>query len=212
MRAQPKIVFGLTLIGMMSLSVSAQQAKPKNSLHDMAKKAGGHFVLRYRPSRTTIYPNVEELAKRSDLIILGQTLGHRTSLRPDGNFITKDYLVKVQEVIKGDLGGARSILVTVPGGTYRFPDGTFAAVMPIGEREVEDRQICLFFLRSRKLKSVFNGYLLVSETQGLFSVANGTIEPVDTATDHPVVSKYRGMTAAEFLKQIHKAVPRNKKQ
>ena len=212
MRRQLRIVFGVTLIGMMSLSVAAQRVKPKNSLHDMAKKAGGHFVLRYRPSRTTIYADVEELAKRSDLIIVGQTLGHRSSLRPDGNFITKDYLVKVQEVIKGDLGGARSILVTVPGGTYRFPDGTFATVKPLGEREVEDRQTCVFFLRSKKVKGVFNGYLLVSETQGLFSLANGNTEPVSTFTDHPVVVKYRGMGAAEFLKEIHKAVPRNKKR
>ena len=78
----------LILIALMialSSQLQAQQRKgkvspptqSKNKLQEMANRAGGHFVLRYRP-RVTVYPNVEELAKRSDIIIVGRTLGHRS--------------------------------------------------------------------------------------------------------------------------------------
>ncbi len=205
------LLLAVALVSVVSLPALGQTAKPSDTLHEMAKKAGGKFVLRYRPNRSTIYANVEELAKRSDIIIIGRTLGHRPSLRPDGNFITKDYLVKVQEVIKGDLPDGGSIVVSLPGGAYQFPDGTLVAVMPIGQREAEDQRIYIFFLKAKKQNSVFQGYLLASETQGLFGLIDGHVEPTDSVAADPVVVKYRGRSAAEFLGQVHKAVPRKKK-
>lgn len=203
-------------------SVWAQRHKPvkppkptqtKDKLHEMAKKSGGRFVLRYKPNRSTLYPNIEELAKRSDIIIIGRTLSHRSNLRPDGNFITQDFLVRVQEVVKGDLPNGRSITVTVPGGSHRFEDGSFAIVQPVGNRQVEDQGIYVFFLRSQKKKDApFNGYLLASEAQGMFALTSGSVEPSGMAADDPMVRNYRQMHAADFLKEIHKAVPRKERK
>jgi hypothetical protein len=209
-----KIVLAITaviLLAAASLAVLGQNAKPKDSLHQRAKQAGGHFVLRYRPNRSTIYPNIEELAKRSDLIVVGLTIGHRPSLRPDGNFITTDYQVRVLELIKGDLANARSIVISLPGGSHRFPDGTFAIVKPLREKDVGDRETCIFFLRSKKQNSDFNGYLLASETQGLFRLINGNVDSTDSVAGDPLVVKYQGMSAKNFLAQIHLAAPRKKK-
>src|SRR5258707_15177028 len=74
---------------------------PQDTLHERAKKAGGKLVWAYRPNRSVIYPNVEELAKLSDIIVVGRALGSRPSLKPDGKIITENFLVRVQDVPTG---------------------------------------------------------------------------------------------------------------
>lgn len=196
------------LVGLASIA-SAQQ--PRVTLHDRAIRASGRLVWRYRANRSLIYPNVEELAKRSDVIIVGRTLGHRPSLRPGGTFLTNDFLVKVQDVLKGDVPNGRSILISVPGGAYKFPDGTYAALLPANFKQAEDGRTYVFFLKKRKNNSVFKGHMLASETQGVFELKDGKVEPTDAVNSDPVVVKYRGRGAVGFLAQIHMAVPRKKK-
>jgi hypothetical protein len=217
-----KNIRGLMLLVMVfaigaSLPVQAQrrekvrQPRPTQSrdkLHELATKAGGHFVMRYKLNRSTLYPNVEELAKRSDVIIVGRTLSHRSKLREDGNLINQEFLVKVQEVIKGDLPNGRSITVLLPGGSYMFPDKTFVIVEPMGRQAVENQVTYVFFLKSPKSGSDVKEHLLTSETQGMFALTDGRVKPSALSKDDPVVLKYQQMGAADFLKEIHKAVPR----
>lgn len=180
------------------------------TLHGRAKKAGGRLVWRYRPDRSLIYPSLEGLAKRSDLIVVGRTISHRPNLRPDGKFITEGFLVRVQEVIKGVVPNGGSILVSLPGGSHRFPDGTSASVIPVGYARVEDRGTYVFFLR--KKGTVYKGHEPISATQGVFDLTSGIVRPADLVATDPVVERYRGMGAAAFLARIHKAVPHKKKQ
>ncbi len=210
------VLFIVGLAGVASLSSLAQQPIGI-SLHALALTNGGKFVLKYKANRSTIYPNIAELANRSDLIVVGKTIGHRSSLRADGKFITEDYFVKVQELLKGSLStnrlpngtspSNRSILVSLPGGAYRFADGAIAAVLPVGEKAAEDGHVYVFFLKAKLPVSVYNGYLLASETQGLFALTNGVVDPADAVVNDPVVVKYHGMRAADFLREIHKAIP-----
>jgi hypothetical protein len=208
-----KLFTVIVLLGGATIPVLGQKGKSqptkKVTLHEQAKKAGGKFVMRYRPNRGTIYPNIEELAKRTDLIVVGRTLSHKASLTPDERFITQDFLVKVQEVIKGDLPRGRSVLVSMPGGTHRFADGVYAAMMPVGHKQPEDSGIYVFFLKAKKKGSPLKGYRLISESQGLFKLTpNGTVEPADLVREDPVSVRYREMNAARFLQELHKAVPR----
>src|SRR4030095_7125993 len=200
---------GLALSDGVTTQVFAQVLKADETLHDRAKKAGGKFLWVYKPKRNVIYANVQELAKRSDVIVVGRTTGHRARLRSDGKFITKDFLVKVHEVIKGDITMGRSIFVSLPGGAYRFPDGTYAYVTPINYRQAEDGGIYVFFLKNKG--SVYQGHEPVSESQGLFELTGGKVQSADLIKDDPVVAKYEEMSAAAFLAEIHKAVPRAKK-
>lgn len=190
------------------LGQGTQANKLKVTLHDQAKKAGGKVVLKYKPSRGTIYPNIAELAKRSDLIVVGRILGHKSNLTTDERAITQDFMVKVQEVIKGDLAKGTAVFLSLPGGTHRFPDKTYAAMMPVGFRQPADGGTYVLFLKSRQPNSPYKGRRLVSESQGLFALTNGAVEPGDLAADDPVNIKYRKMGAASFLREIHKAVPR----
>jgi hypothetical protein len=212
-----RVLLVAALMVTSAMTVRAQHHRPtppmrptqsKDKLHELAVKSGGHFVLRYRPNRSAVYPNVEELAKRSDVIIVGRALRHRSSLLPNGNFITQDCFVRVHEVIKGDLAGARSVTVTLPGGVHRFSDGTLALVEPLGNRQAEDQGLYVFFLKTPKKNSPFKGYVLVSELQGMFAVTDGKVEPSDESPSDSLAQNYQGKPAADFLKEIHKAVPK----
>jgi hypothetical protein len=184
-------------------------AQSKNKLQELANKAGGHFVFRYRPS-VTIYPNVEELAKRTDIIIVGRTLGHRSKLTADGNFINQEVLVRVQEVVKGDPGGS-SLVILVPGGAHRFDDGTYAVVEPIGQREPEDQTLSVFFLKAPGSGQEANRLRLSSEAQGIIALGTGKAEPSSLSPRDPFVTRYKEMSAVDFLREVHKAVPRKVK-
>ena len=70
------------LIGLSPAGEATSFAQePNQDLYELAKKAGGKLVLRYLPDRSVVYPNLEELAKRTDIIVVGRTLGHRAKLR-----------------------------------------------------------------------------------------------------------------------------------
>jgi hypothetical protein len=196
---------------MVAFGSLAMAQHPRATLHERAKKADGRLVWRYRPNRSVIYSNVEELAKRSDIIVVGRAIGQRPRMRPDGNFITEDFQVRVQDVIKGDLPSGQSIVVSMPGGAQRFRDGSVAAVIPTGVRRAEKGGTYFFFLRAKRGKSAFKGYLLASATQGLFALKEGRIEPADRVASDPVVAKYQGMSLGDFLRQVHMAAPRKKK-
>jgi hypothetical protein len=183
--------------------------KEQATLHERAQKAGGRLVWRYRPNQSVTYANVEELAKRSDLIVVGRTIIHKARLRSDGKLITEDFVVKVLDVIKGDVPTRASLTVSVPGGSYRFSDGTAAVVIPTSYQRPQDLALYVFFLKKKDAAS--KGYDLTSESQGLFEVTSGKVQPADLITDHPVVMKYREMEVPAFLKEIHQAVPRTKK-
>ncbi|HEY5838558.1 MAG TPA: hypothetical protein VIT19_05935 [Pyrinomonadaceae bacterium] len=175
----------------------------KDKLHDKAKKAGGAVVLRYRPNQGKIFSSLSDLSAHSDVVIVGRVLGHRPALTPSGNLITNNFLVKVLEVRKGDLAGTRSITVSSPGGAYKFPDGTRAAVVPTGYKELEDGVIYALFLKARG-----NGanYRLISESQGAFALKQSGVEPADLDLKSPTM-KHRGSTPVQFLRELHKAVP-----
>ncbi|HEY8186307.1 MAG TPA: hypothetical protein VIF64_09575 [Pyrinomonadaceae bacterium] len=206
-----KVLLPSVLVVLAAAASSVPAQHPLESLHDRAKKAGGKLIWRYRPNRSVIYPNIEELAKRSSIIVVGRTVSQKPSLTKDGKFITQDFVVRVQEVIKGDVPNGHPLLVSLPGGAYRFDDDTYAYVMPIGYQPPQKGGMYIFFLNAKSKSSAFKGYTLVSGTQGLFALKDRLVEPADLLATDPVVSRYKGMTAEAFLQQIHKAVPRKKK-
>src|SRR5258705_9149995 len=115
-----KVLLASVLVLLVAGASSVPAQHPRETLHDRAKKAGGKLVWRYRPNRNVIYSNIEELAKRSSIIVVGRTLDQKGRLTRDGKFITQDVTVKVQEVIKGDVPNGHPLLVSLPGGAYRF--------------------------------------------------------------------------------------------
>ena len=195
----------IAIVGASSAPILGQQ-KSRTDLYTRAKSTGGKFVWRYRPTRSVVYPNLEELAKRSDAVLVGRALGHRSNLTADGKFITQDFLVRVQEVFKGDLKNGNSITISLPGGSHKFKDGTRVHVMPADYTQAQDGGSYVFFLKDSR-RSLNKGYRLTSEIQGLFAFKDGRVEPAYGVASDPMVMKYQGMAAKTFLAHLHAALP-----
>jgi hypothetical protein len=200
----------IALVGLAcALGIAAQRvARP--DLHSRAKSNGGKLVWKYKPTRSVIYPTVEELFKRTDIVIVGRTLGHRGRLTPDGKFVTEDFLVRVQEVLKGNVQNGSSILISLPGGSYKFPDGAHVHVMAVGYKQAIDGVSYVFFLKDNK-NTEYKGYRLASDTQGLFALKDRKVEPAYTGASDPIATKNQGVDAITFIRQLRAAVPVAKK-
>ena len=140
--------------------------------------------------------------------MVGRIIGQKSNLTADERAISQDFMLKVQAVIKGDLAKGTAVLFSLPGGTHRFPDKTFAAMVPIGFKQPQKDGIYVLFLKSHRSNSPYKGRRLVSESQGIFALTSGVVEPANLVADDPVNVKYRKMAAAQFLRELHQAVPR----
>jgi hypothetical protein len=191
-------------------SPTAFAQEPDQDLHQLARQAGGKLVLRYLPDRSLIYPNLQELAKRSDIIVVGRTLGHRSRLRGDGKFITKDFWVRVQSVFKGDVPNGKTILVSLPGGSYMFPDKTFIYLNPYKYKQAEDSRTYVFFLK--KKGTTYAGHELAAGPQALFDITGRTVEPAHRVPGDPLLVKYKGKRTAMLLAHLESAAGLGKKR
>jgi hypothetical protein len=181
--------------------------EPGRDLHELAVRKGGKAVVRFSPDRAVRYPNIEELARRSDLVVVARTLHNRSRLRPDGKFISEVLWVRVQEVIKGNLTNAVKIPVVVPGGLWRFQDGSVVMLEPKESIRPENGGSYVFFLG--KQSAVYKGREVVGGFQGVFDLTGGIVTPADQAGEDPVVEKYSGMSAGKFLAKLQTVVGRN---
>lgn len=196
----------IVLAALLCAAAVAAQKKPRPDLHARAKANGGRLIWRYKPRQTVTYPTIRELANGSDLIIIGRTLGHRSKLSRDGKFISQDFLVRVQEVLKGTTINGGSILISLPGGSHKFPDGSRVHVLAAGYKEVVDGASYVFFLKDKKRedkkRAEFKGYPLVSNAQGLFALRDGKVEVAFEGASDPIAARYQGANALVFLQQL----------
>ena len=102
-------------------------------------------------------------------------------------------------------------MITMPGGAHRFDDGSYAVVEPIGQRKPENQDISVFFLKSPGTGEEAKGLRLSSEAQGMVGLTGGQAEPSSVNARDPFVARYKQMGAADFLREVHKAVPRKAK-
>lgn len=189
----------LALLPAGGLTGRAQRSEP--TLHERAKKAGGKLGVVYEPDHKAFSHDLEKLARRSDVIVVGRPLSNRGTLSPDGKSVMQDYRVRVQGVIKGDVPGGSTITVSLPGGGYRFTDGMFVSVRAKDYRQAENGKLYVFFLNAKG-----SGYKLAGGTQGLFNLADGTVEPASSSRNDPLVTKYKGADPGTFLKELRDAV------
>ena len=101
------------------------QASPK-TLYDLAKEKGvnGKYTHSFDATDGITYPNMEEVAKRSDAIVVGRPMRIRNYLSGDGTTIKMHCWIKLQEILKGDINRKRNALVLVPGGSHMYDDKT----------------------------------------------------------------------------------------
>jgi len=193
---------------MITLAGAIQVANGQSSktLYDLAKEKGkdGKYMHRFDATGGISYSNVEEVAKRSDAIIIGRPVRVSSYLSPDGASITTRCWVKPQEIVKGRVNRMGRIIVSVPGGAHVYRDKTIVSVRSFYYLPPQKGHIYAFFLRKDandpKLWNVVGG------SQGQFELIlpSDAVQPGENNKMNPLRNKYKNMTARQFLKEVRR--------
>jgi hypothetical protein len=198
-------------------------AKTMPLLYDRVRAMGSHLDETLDAGDVP-YASLAELASRAPVIVIGRTRGLRSRLAADEVGIATEIALSVQECLKGPVPPGSLIYFRVPGGFHRFPDGRTARQALPGFRAVRTDATYVLFLRpippaqgtpadvrARRTSDPYRAeYELAAGDQGRFElqVASGTVVPAPGGMDHPLVSRYAGMSVTDFLVELSRAVAR----
>ena len=165
-----------------------------------AAKLKGKYVAEYDPHWHWGMFSLEDLTKNSVAVIVGRFTKQLAAHIPDSRLIFTDYEVAVEELVKGDIKEAKTIVVTLPGGRMDFEDGTSAEqTTPSFERPVIGRTYTLFLMREAALPSVF---FLVGGPQGMFDIEGSAGVKSHGRPDDPAAVETKGKNRESFLKNV----------
>ncbi len=148
--------------------------------------------------------SVEDLARRSDLVVLGQVASVQTSWASDHHHIYRRVLVKTEQSWKGN--GSKEVVVVLPGGEI---DGVGEKV--VGEPTFSEGMRGVFFL-----EPAGHAHRVIGLSQGFFlSGPDGLVQRNDElALVHPGADGYRiaehgaGAVPPVSLAALHERVSR----
>jgi hypothetical protein len=220
MRAiMPTVPLLLTaLVWPLSAAAVSQQAAAAGSmgpaawsaLEQKARRAGGRLQEVVREDAVVPATTIQDLAARTPDIVIGQVLARRGHLTPDGTATRTDIILKVQQSVRGEARAGELITIAIPGGSYRFPDGSTATQYREFYRPVRDQERYLFFLQRSPDGLALRGdvaYEWAVGPQGQFElnfaedkVLSGTIE-----RGHPIKTRYDGSSVKALLLELRAA-------
>jgi hypothetical protein len=198
----------MTVVITLAGAIQAANGQSSKTLYDLAKEKGkdGKYVHRFDATGGISYANVEDLAKRSDAIIIGRPVRIRSYLAPDGASITTRCWMKLQGVIKGNVNHKSKIVVSVPGGAHIYKDKTIVAVRSVYYQPPQKDHLYVLFLR--KVANDPKQWNVVGGSQGQFELIlpSGEVKPgKDGTRNNPLRDRYRNMSARQFLKEVRRA-------
>jgi hypothetical protein len=185
---------------------SFPQGSPPKTLYDLAKEKGkdGKYIHTIDATGGVRYSNIEEIAKRSDAIIIGRPLRNDNKLSPDGMAITTHHLVRPQEIIKGTIRRNSAIVVSVPGGAHRYQDGTMVLTHARYYRQpIKDRVYVLFLKREGNDPKKWS---VVGGSQGQFELdlSNKKVQPGELKKRGPIRVRYKDMSVRQFMREVRR--------
>jgi hypothetical protein len=169
-----------------------------------AAKLKGHYVAEYDPHWWCLRLDVEALTKDSVALIVGRFTKKLAARIPDYRVIYTDYEVAVDEVVKGNLKQAKTIVITVPGGRVDFEDGTSAEqTTPTFEQPRIGRTYTLFLTTENAVPSVF---FLMGGPQGMFDIEDISAVKSHGREDDLSAVETKGQNRESFLKNVRELV------
>jgi hypothetical protein len=127
------------------------------------------------------------------------SIRYRANL-PDRKVIFTDYEVAVEELVKGDIKQAQTIVVTLPGGRIVFEDGTSAEqTTPTFEHPLIGRAYALFLMEEAAVPSVF---FLSGGPQGMFDIEESAGVRSHGKREDPAAVETKGENRESFLKNV----------
>src|SRR5438045_871501 len=122
-----------------------------------AAKVRGNYVEELDPHWDWGRLDLELLTKGSAAVIVGRFTKKLDTHLKGLWMIYTDYEVSVEEIVKGDLKQAKTIVISVPGGRITFEDGTSAEqTTPTFEHPLIGRAYALFLTQDAAAPSVLS--------------------------------------------------------
>jgi hypothetical protein len=185
-------------------------------LHAKARRAGGKLAERLA-AEYVINADLEGLAARSDLVVLGKVLTVRNHLTDDRKGVQMDAMFHVQEVLQGSARAGDVIVISVPGGTFMFSDGAVATQYAQEYHPLQKNGTYALFLRDSAVKvpGGHKAHRLATGIQAQFQLdwLDSTVWPAVRLPQDPLWVRYGGKPIANFLRDLHGAcdtVPPNR--
>ena len=176
-----------------------RQALKRGGLREAAKLKG-NYVAEYNPHWDWGQFSVEDLTKNSAAVIVGRFTKKLDARLLDSKVIFTDYEVAVDELIKGNLNQAKTIVVTLPGGRIYFEDGTSAEQLtPTFEQPRMGRAYTLFLTQEAAVPSVF---FLSGGPQGMFDIEDSSSVRSHGRPGDPGAVETKGKNRESFLKDV----------
>lgn len=177
-------------------------------LHAKARRAGGkleeHLAAEY-----VINADLEGLAARSDLVVIGKVLTVRNHITEDQNGVQTDAMFHVQDVLQGSAKAGDVIVVSVPGGTFLFSDGTVATQYAQDYHPLQKGGTYALFLRDSAVKvpGGHKAHRLATGIQAQFQFdwLDSTVWPAVRLSRDPLWVRYGGKPITDFLRDLHQA-------
>lgn len=168
-----------------------------------AARIKGHYVGSINTSHWLKY-DLESLTKNSAAVIIGKPLSSASRLSPDGELITSEYQVNINEVLKGNLTPNEKVNLSLPGGVVVFEDGTSAEIKTPDSERMENGRTYILFLSPKK--GTADSFVMTGGAQGLFELPadKSGVKPKGHRVD--LVQKYKNQPAEEFLEEIRAAI------
>lgn len=176
-----------------------REAYKRGGLREVAKLKGV-YVIERDPHWAYGKFDIESLTKNSVAVIVGRFTKKLDARLIDGKAIFTDYEVAVEELVKGDLKQAKTIIVTVPGGRVFFEDGTSVEIVM---RNFEQPHIggayALFLYEEAAVPSVF---FLPGGPQGMFDIENSAGVKSHGRPDDAGAVETKGKNRDEFMRKV----------
>ena len=180
-------------------ALALRKAYERGGLREVAKLKG-IYVAEHNPHWDWGTFDVESLTKISAAVIIGRFTKKLDARIPDRNVIFTDYEVVVDELVKGNIKQADTIVVTLPGGRVFFEDGTSAEqTTPSFQHPLIGRTYTLFLMREEAVPSVF---FLSGGPQGMFDIEDSAgVKSHGRPTD-PAAVETKGKNRESFMKNV----------
>jgi hypothetical protein len=180
-------------------ALALRKAYKRGGLREVAKLKG-IYVAEYNPHWDWGKFDVESLTKNSAAVIVGRFTKKLDARLIDSKVIFTDYEVAVEELLKGDIKQAQTIVVTLPGGRIFFEDGTSAEMTtPSFEHPLIGRAYTLFLMEEAAVPSVF---FLSGGPQGMFDIEDSAGVKSRGRPDDPGAVETKGKSREAFMKNV----------
>jgi hypothetical protein len=177
-----------------------KEAFARGGLREVARLKGGVYVFDRDPYWKYGKFDIESMTKNSAAVIVGRFTKQLDGRLIDGRVINTDYEVAVEELVKGDLKQAKTIVVTVPGGRFFFDDGTSVEERtPKFEQPHIGRAYTLFLMEETAFPSIF---FLAGGPAGLFDIEDSASVKSHGRPDDVEAVETRGKSRDEFMKKV----------